>query len=78
MLFEDRKPLILRYFAVSVVTTFTQSCVMTNLVHKYATEGQIVDCFKVYVTMMLDVPFHFRSVYEYMTRVNEVDHKKFD
>ena len=51
---------------------------MTNLVHKYATEGQIVDWFKVYVTMMLDVPFHFRSVYEYMTRVNEVDHKKFD
>ena len=68
VLFEDRKFLILRYCAVSALTTFTQSCVMTSLVHQYITEGQVLDWFKVYVTIVLDVPFHVKSVYAHMTR----------
>lgn len=68
ILFEDRQPLILSYFAVSCVTTFIQSCVMSRLVREYKTELTVLDWFKVYVTMALDVKFHCESVYQYFTR----------
>ena len=68
ILFDDRQPLILRYFAVSAFTTFVQSCAMSSLIQKYETEESVLDWFKVYITCVLDVRFHVQSVYEYFTK----------
>lgn len=49
--FDDRRPLILQYFAVSVWLTFVQSIVMVKLISRYQSQNSVLDWIKVFITL---------------------------
>ncbi len=77
-MFEDRQPLIVGYFAVSCLTTFTQSCAMVRLIQEYESQQTVLDWFKMYIRLVLDVKFNLESVHWYFTQEKEIDFVKYD